>query len=70
MGERGWLGDDTSGGFRAALVMLSRCRKEGLKSSAEESLTGGVACIAFTLHLQMLVISHHSLSRYCALGIT
>ena len=43
LGERGWLGGDTSGGRRAALLMLSRCLKEGLMSSAAASPTGGVA---------------------------
>ena len=43
VGEGGWLGDDTSGGLTAALLMLSRCPKDGLMSWAVASLTGGVA---------------------------
>ena len=46
VGEGGWLGHDTSGAFTAALLMLSRCLKEGLMSSAVKSLTGGVDCMA------------------------
>lgn len=43
LGEGGWLGDDTSGGLTAALLMLSRCRKENLVSSPAASRPEGVA---------------------------
>ncbi len=32
VGDKEWWGEETSGGFRAALLMLSRCLREGLVS--------------------------------------
>ena len=45
VGEGGRPGDDISGGLTAALLMLSRCVKEGLMSSAAAGCTGGVAYV-------------------------
>lgn len=75
VGEGGWLGEDTSGGLTPALLTLSRCRKDGLISSAVVFLTGGVPYVIQQVHYNnkknstwerdWWLLPHHQQLRSC-----